>query len=241
MAILHAMSHVYSGRPIGAVVLDLDGTLVHTTVDFSRMKLQLIAELESKGVPKSVMDPSITVTENVERVHSFLASSGRAEEWGVIEILVSGMMERTEMERVRLTRPVEGARGSVLELRRMGLQVGLLTRGSRRYATAAIRYAGLDGIIDELMFRDDHGEREAKPNPIALRRMASRLEVPAEECLMVGDHSIDSTCAHGAGAAFLGVLTGSFSEEDWRRAGCRYVDSVADVPRILSPQDALRA
>ena len=232
------MSRMFSGRPIGAVVLDFDGTLVHSTVDFSRMKLQLMAELEGRGVPKSVMDRSITVTENVGRVHSFLASSGRSGEWKAIETLFSGMMERTEMERVHLTRPVEGARETVLELRQMGLQVGLLTRGSRRYATEAIHHAGLDGIIDEMMFRDDHGEREAKPNPIALRRMAGRLEVPVEECLMVGDHSIDSTCAHGAGAAFLGVLTGSFSEEDWRRAGCRYVDSVVDVPRVISMQDA---
>lgn len=230
------MGHMYFGRPIGAVVLDLDGTLIHSTVDFSLMKVQLIDELKIRGVPTDVMDPSITVTENVDRVHSYLVSSGRSQEWEVVEALVSGMMERAEMERVHLTLPVEGARETALELRRMGLRVGLLTRGSRRYATAAMAYAGLDGIMDELMFRDDHGEREAKPNPLALRRMAGLLEVPVEECLMVGDHSIDSSCAHGAGAAFLGVLTGSFSQEDWCRIGCRYTDSVADVPRFLAPQ-----
>lgn len=223
----------FSGRPIRAVVLDLDGTLVHTTVDFSRMKLRLFAEMESRGVPKNVIDPRITVTENMDRVFSFLSSSGRAEEWKVIDRIAEEMMEATEMERAHLTRPVEGARDAVLMLKRKGLKVGLLTRGSRRYATAALMYAGLDGILEELMFRDDHGEREAKPNPIALRRMAARLKVPVEECLMVGDHNIDRSCADGAGAAFIGVLTGSFTEEDWRRERCHYVNSVADVPQVI--------
>ena len=231
------MSHVYFGRPIRAVVLDFDGTLVHSTVDFSRMKLQLMGELEGKTIPQGFVDQSITVTENVGWIYSHLSSTGRADEWEAVEALISGMMERAEMERVHLTSPVDGSREAVLELRRMGLRVGLLTRGSRRYATAAIGYAGLGGIMDALMFRDDHGEREAKPNPIALRRMARLLDVPVEECLMVGDHSIDSICAAGAGAAFLGVLTGSFSEDDWRQAGCRYVDSVVDVPGALSRAD----
>ncbi len=226
----------FSGRPIEAVILDLDGTLVHTTVDFSRMKVRLFARMEEMGVPKAVMDPSRTVTENMSMVHSYLASSGRIKGWEAIERLAGEMMQQTEMERVHLTRPVDGARESILELRRRGLRVGLLTRGSRLYATAALKQAGLDGILEELMFRDDHGEREAKPNPIALRRIASKLGTNVEKCLMVGDHSIDSTCAAGAGAAFVGVLTGAFDEEDWRRLGCCHViGSVADLPNALGP------
>ena len=216
-------------------MIDLDGTLVHTTVDFSIMKVRLFVEMIDMGIPPAALDQSRTVTENMSMAYSFLADSNRVKEWTAIEELASEMMQRTEMERVRLTRPVEGAREAVLELKRRGLKVGLLTRGSRRYATAALQYAGLDGIFDAMMFRDDYGEREAKPNPIALRRIASKLGTNVEECLMVGDHMIDSNCAAGAGAAFVGVLTGSYDEDDWRRLECCHIiGSVAELPGVLT-------
>ncbi|NLI73885.1 MAG: HAD family hydrolase [Euryarchaeota archaeon] len=223
-----------SGRPIKAVVLDFDGTLVHSTVDFSKMKHKLIDEMRNMGIPKSALDPSITVTENMENIHSFLISSDNSVAWETVECLASEMMENAEMENVHLTRPIKGAKETILKLKHMGFKVGMLTRGSRRYATAAIKYAGLDGIIDKQMFRDDNGEREAKPNPISLHRMANSLGLPVRKCLMVGDHSIDSICANSAGAAFIGVLTGSFTEEDWKQFGCYYTNSVADLPTLLS-------
>jgi len=133
-----------------------------------------------------------------------------------------------------MTRPINGARETILELKDMGYEVGLLTRGSRRYATAAMQVAGLDGILEERLFRDDYPEREAKPNGIALRRIAERLDVRPEECLMVGDHLIDLKCARSANASFAGVLTGAFGDDDWRREGCPCViDSVGEVPSLL--------
>jgi phosphoglycolate phosphatase len=214
--------------------MDLDGTLIHTTVDFTRMKERMIVELEGRGVPRDVMDPRQTVAINMSRVHQHLASTGREAEWGEVEAMVTEMMERTEMEKVHLTRPVDGAREVILELRRRGYRVALLTRGSRRYATAALRYAGLEGLLEEHLFRDDYPEREAKPNGIALRRIAERLGVRPEECLLVGDHSMDLHCARASRGGFAGVLTGAFREEDWRREGCPCViSSVGEVLDLL--------
>lgn len=221
-------------RSVRAVVMDLDGTLIHTTVDFTVMKERMVAELCNRGISPDITDPRQTVAHNMTQVHGFLASRGREEEWDGVEAVVGKMMERTEMEKVHLTRPVDGAREVILALRGRGYRVALLTRGSRRYATAALQYAGLDGLMDEKMFRDDYPEREAKPNGIALRRIARRLEVRPEQCLMVGDHSIDLYCARASDAAFAGVLTGAFKEDDWRREGCPCViGSVGEVPGLL--------
>lgn len=224
-------------RSVRAVIMDLDGTLIHTTVDFSRMKVRMIEALVERGIPPEVMDLRQTVVGNMNAVHEHLVRQGNEGEWKDVEALVGEMMERTEMERVHLTRPVDGARPAMEELRRRGYRVALLTRGSRRYATAALGYAGLDGgLFEELIFRDDYPEREAKPNGIALRRIAERLGVRPEECLMVGDHLIDLACARSSAAGFAGVLTGSFKEADWQREGCPcVVASVAELLDLLGP------
>jgi|GEM_PF-3604827 len=50
------MAPALSGRPLRGVVLDLDGTLVNTTVDFGLMKRRVVASLIAQGIPSSVLD-----------------------------------------------------------------------------------------------------------------------------------------------------------------------------------------
>jgi phosphoglycolate phosphatase len=143
-------------------------------------------------------------------------------------------MDLTEMERVDETVPVDGADACLAALEARGMRVGVLTRGSRPYAMAALRCAGLDGRFDAMVCRDDHPEEEAKPNGKAMRRIASLLDVPPERCLVVGDHLMDLTCARSVSAGFVGVLTGSFKSPDWRANGDpAVIDSVAGLPRFL--------
>jgi phosphoglycolate phosphatase len=219
---------------IKAVVFDLDGTLIVTTVDFRKMKERLISDLVGRGVPPSLLDPKDTIVNNLVRVNGYLRSAGRESEVRELDREVGELMNSTEMERVSETVAVAGARDALREIRRMGLPVGLLTRGSRAYALAALRYSGLGTGFDAMVCRDDYPEPEAKPNGMALRRIAERLGVEAGESLLVGDHKIDLDCAQSAHAPFVGVLTGAFREEDWSRNGdALVISSVAELPRRL--------
>ena len=221
------------GKVIEAVVLDLDGTLIHTTVDFPRMRERLLAELGTRGVPPPFIDPRDTIVSNVARAIGFLRSAGRGEEETELRQRVGRLMDLTEMEKVSETMPVEGAGACLAALKGRGLRTAVLTRGSRRYATEALRYADLDGF-DAMVCRDDHPEEEAKPNGKAMERVALLLGSSPEKCLVVGDHLIDLTCARACSAPFVGVLTGSFRREDWEANGRpRIIDSVADLPALL--------
>lgn len=225
---------IWNGRHIEAVVFDLDGTLIHTTVDFRRMRERLFTELSGRGIPSTWTDPRGTIVSNVERATEYLRSHGRGEEVANLRHAVGQLMDRTEMERVDETTPVKGALECIDSLEANGIRVGILTRGSRAYATAALRYAGLDKRIDKMICRDDHPEEEAKPNGVAMRRMAALLKVEVERCLLVGDHYIDLSCARSASSLFVGVLTGSFKNQDWETHGRPVVvESVADLPALL--------
>jgi phosphoglycolate phosphatase len=221
-------------KGIDAVVFDLDGTLINTTVDFRRMRERLLKVLLDAGIPRTEINTEDTIINNVERATAFLRNNGRGEEERGLRNAVGRMMDLTEMEHVHETTPVDGAGECIRALERNGIKMGVLTRGSRAYATAAVRYAGLDVHRLSMICRDDHPEEEAKPNGVAMNRMSSLIGVPPERCLVVGDHFIDLTCARSASAQFLGVLTGSYKRAEWAAKGDPVIiNSVAELPEFL--------
>ncbi len=67
-----------------------------------------------------------------------------------------------------------------------------------------------------------------------MKRISERLGTPVQDCLLVGDHLIDMTCAQSSSAKFVGVLTGAFGQEDWDHHGCvEVIDSVRSLPELL--------
>jgi phosphoglycolate phosphatase len=228
---------MFRGKRVRGVVLDLDGTLVNTTVDFGLMKQRVATELVSLGIPSSLLDGGRTTAENLDRSVGYLSSHGREGEIGMVRLRLGEVMNRTELERVSGTTAVSGAVECLDRLRARGLRTGLLTRGSRAYALAALRYSGLDMNFDAVVCRDDFPEEEAKPNGKAMTRIVSMMGLRAEECILVGDHAMDLHCARSVSSGFVGVLSGSFGSEDWSRSGCETViESVALLPQLLFDQ-----
>lgn len=231
------MAHALYGRPVRGVVFDLDGTLVNTTVDFGLMKRRVVASLIDQGIPSSVLDGGRTTADNLDRAIAYLTAQGMAARIDEVCRAISEAMNQTELERVSETTAVAGARGCLAELGTAGLRIGLLTRGSRRYALSALDHAGLGFRFDATVCRDDFPEDEAKPNGKAMIRIAGMLGLRPADCVLVGDHAMDLSCARSASAGFIGVLSGTFGSEDWSRHGCDVViDSVGKLPCLLLEQ-----
>ena len=82
----------------------------------------------------------------------------------------------------------------------------------------------------------DHSEYDnAKPSPRAMVEFAEELGVEPSEILYVGDNSTDWMSAHGAGARFVGVRTGSGSDDLWASVdpSIPVIDRAGDVVRLL--------
>ncbi len=222
------------GFAVKGVVFDLDGTLVHTTVDFRVMKARLFRVLAEEGIPSSLLDERMTMARNLALVREHLSGLDQNGITDRISAAVTNSMNRTEMERVHETTAIEGAGDCLRSLIERGIGVGLLTRGSREYALAALHHAGITTPFRAMVCRDDHPEDEAKPNGKAMRRTLALMGLEPCDCLLVGDHAMDRECAIATAVPFVGVLTGSFTEQDWRRIGCdAFIASVAHLPRLL--------
>jgi putative hydrolase of the HAD superfamily len=124
-------------------------------------------------------------------------------------------------------------RETLATLRERGYRLGLLsnTWWAAEWHNADLAAHGLADLIDELVYTSDLPS--SKPHPSVFREVASRLGVPAEACVMIGDRQIDDV----SGARAIGMRA------IWRRNDSGFptsdvapdavVDALAELPDLL--------
>jgi HAD superfamily hydrolase (TIGR01549 family) len=70
-----------------------------------------------------------------------------------------------------------------------------------------------------------------KPYPQPILWVAERMQVPPENCMMVGDTTVDILAGKAAGAQTVGLLCGFGTERELRRAGADLV--LKDLPELI--------
>ncbi len=180
-------------RSVRAVLFDLDGTLVETTIDFPLMRRETLAVAARYGGPPA--DPQ------------------RQDALAVIDQTAAGLSDpapflsevEAVLQAIELTacvgaRPTPGALELLAWLAEQEVCVGIVTRNCREAAVESLRRAGLDCGL--LLTRAD--VPRVKPDPLHLLIAAERLGVPAATTLMVGDHPMDILGGRAAGMRTAG-------------------------------------
>ncbi len=205
-------------KGIKAVGFDLDGTFLKTHVDYVKLGAADRNVLESHGIPFDEVYTETYIKRPRYPIQRWLEAHGRGEEFQSISAEIDRAFTKVEIEFVDEAVPFPGSKECLGELRSMGLKTGLLTRGSLEYAELALDHTGTRDGFDVVMGRDHSFYDNAKPSPVAMREFAELLDVKTSEILYIGDNITDYMSAHGAGALFAGVLTGSGNERMWKDA-----------------------
>ena len=217
---------------VKAFMFDLDGTLIQSAVDFVKLKRETIRRLSELQVPTDELSEKMKTYEIMAKVRQLTASGKLDLSYPEIVAETTLIWNRVELETVRNTERIPGAERALIQLRSKGMCIGVITRGCGDYAAKALRTTRLFSLVDIIIGRDD--TVEAKPNPEPLLRAMSRLGVEAPETVMIGDSVDDAACAHKAGVAFIGVLTGLSDATALKRIGCiRVLKSVEDLTTLL--------
>ncbi len=86
---------------------------------------------------------------------------------------------------------------------KVGLRVGVITTLgaglSSAQGLALLQNAGLAGFLDPNGFVSDHDAGAAKPDPAIYRFAASKIGVPIDRCLFVGENLVEVIGALAAG------------------------------------------
>ena len=191
---------------IKAVGFDMDGTFMHTKVDYPKLARVVYDEFESLGVPEDIL-----ITDNykltMDRGIEWLRTHGGSEHIPGINERIGRRATEIEMENAAIAVPYPGAVEVLDMLIGKGYKVGILTRGGRRYATTVLGEAGV-----------------------------LALGVRSREILYIGDGIVDYMTADASGASFIGVETGPNSAEMWRRKvgkDVRTIPSVASLAEMI--------
>ena len=197
-----------------AVCFDMDGTLLGTKPRYDLMTQIIFDEYARLGVPKELMTKGGN-TFDLEEGGRWIIENISREEYDAIGVRTNPQMLALEMEGLAEAEEFPGVRELLIELREKGYRTGVLTRGGRSYADRALALFDMTQYLDGVIARDDYDESEAKPNPIAMDRLAEMLGVRSDEILYMGDHKMDYVCARDAGSGFIGVTSGTHTEADW--------------------------
>jgi HAD superfamily hydrolase (TIGR01549 family) len=194
-----------SGRAVGAVVFDMDGTLTHSPLDFDAIRREI-------GLP---VEPRTPILEAIARMGA--AERSRAET----------ILHRHE-ERAALSCELQEHALEVLaNLRQRRIPIGLLTRNSRRSVDQVLARHGLR--FDCVHTREDG---PIKPSPDALLSMCRRWSVPPAASWMVGDYLFDVQAGRAAGLRTV-LLIDDRPPPDYADQADHVIRCLSELPGLL--------
>ena len=128
-------------------------------------------------------------------------------------------------------RPLPGAVALLRHLTEVGAPWAIATSGRRE--TAGPTLVALEVPDGVPVITRDMVER-AKPDPDLFLAAAQALDLPIEDCVVVGDSVWDLLAARRARALGVGLLSGGYGKEELERAGAfRVYEDPADLRRHL--------
>ncbi len=217
--------------PPGAVLFDLDGTLVDTVG--TRIDAWLVA-LEEAGFPttRDRLAPLIGVDgKRLAREIAALAGvsldDGRAES---IDQRSGEVYERLNQS----PRPLPGVRELVRAIEARRLPWAIATSSRKAQVATSVAALGLD---EEPRIVDASNVKHAKPEPDLLLLAASQVGVEPARCWYIGDATWDMVAAVAAGMIPIGVTAGAAVDE----AGLRAAGAAAVVETLTELTDPLAA
>jgi phosphoglycolate phosphatase len=208
-----------------AALFDLDGTLVHTHIDFSAMKGAVLAIAAEAGVDTEELRDrdSLAIVRDVRgrlgaEAPRFVAKCEAA-------------MVACELAALGGAEEAYDAGAFLAWLRARQVRIGIVTRNSGAAVGMLLRRIRLPH--DVLLTRDD--VPRTKPDPVHLQMALERLGADRAEAVMVGDHHMDIVAGRAAGVRSIAIAHGKLDETSF--ASCppdSFVRSFAELRAVVA-------
>jgi HAD superfamily hydrolase (TIGR01509 family) len=208
----------------GALIFDLDGTLVDTVYAHVFAWQRALTE---EGMPIDGW-----------RIHRRIGMSGGLFTRAVAREVGRDLSE-SEIEAIQNRhgaifrellpdrRPLPGAVDLLADLRARGIVHGIATSGRRPEIDLSLDVLG---VPEDLVVIDRGNVARAKPEPDLFLACAAALAVVPAQCYVVGDAVWDLLAARRAGMLSIGLLSGGYGTDELLQAGAfRVYADAADL------------
>ncbi len=207
-------------RMIRAVVFDFDGTLVDSTESIFReyqrvVEIMGLREISYGEFRRELGKPWDKVLETL---------------WPGVDVGEFSIVYRQEKEETELLAHVPEA------LRELGrrFRLALLTSRGEKTLYRILGESGISKETFEVILHKDSLHAH-KPDPEALHHLLRLMRLKPGEAVYVGDSVVDAACAKAAGVAFVGVLTGGATREEFEGLCVSHViSSMEELPALIA-------
>lgn len=206
-----------------AILFDLDGTLVDTAY-------QHVSAWSAALKAADIVVPSW-------KIHRRIGMSGKLLVRQVVREHGStrGKLDIEQLEKkhdiffrklLSTVRPLPGAQKLLARLTRLGVRWAIATTGGTEQTTKLLRAVRIP--VKTLVTGDD--VEKAKPSPDIFVTAATRLNMPIDHCIIVGDSIWDMLAAARRRALAVGVLSGGYGKAELEESGAfRVYADPADI------------
>ena len=222
----------------GAVVWDLDGTLVDSAADIAASLNRLLVEndldaLDEDRVRNMIGEGVAVLIRRGFEAHGVTPDGTR------LERLVERFLVIYAEAATASTSLFPGAREALKTLSDAGLRQAICTNKPEAITRQVLDGLGIAEYFGVVVGGDTLPRN--KPDPLPLRTVLAGLGVTPEQALMVGDSAIDVRMAHAAGVAVAFVSFGYGPEPpDSHRPDYR-IDTFSGLPAVVAGHSAGQA
>ncbi|MBI9099597.1 MAG: HAD family hydrolase [Spirochaetaceae bacterium] len=201
-----------------AVIFDLDGTLLNTIDDLADSMNQVLHE---NSLPEHDRDKYFYFVGNGARK---LVERALPEGWGdekSVEKFLNRYREVYGERWNRKTRLYSGIEDLLLKLRELQIPLAILSNKPHKDVLKVVAH-----YFDNTLFSVIAGQKEHlphKPSPDGVFLILKELNVLRENCLFVGDSSVDMQTAVNGGLKAVGVSWGFRSVKELREYGADFI------------------
>lgn len=223
-----------------AILFDLDGTLIDSTdlilqcfkhswervCGFTHTRDSLVRTF---GTPlRAAMQRLLDTAKTTENQRGPAGLDGE-----IIDELLTEYRSYNAANHDLLARPFEGTGKVLVELRRRGYLIAVVTSKGRELGLRGLRLCSLDGLIDSAVFLEDTDVHKPHPEPIlaALRLLSE----PSHAAAYVGDSRHDIVAARAAGVRAVAALWGPAPRSELESERPDFIaESITDLLEIFN-------
>lgn len=231
----------WKGRPLQALLFDLDGTLVDSA---GAVAQALDRALGEQGLPALARGQARSwigrgAPTLVARALAHLEQPPGVEAARLVQRYEALYREMLIFDELRVP-AFAGAAEGLRRLQGEGLRLAVVTNCAQSLAMELLQRAGLSHWIDVVVGGDSGAPRKPAAQPLLYACQA--LDVEPSQALMVGDSAVDLQAARAAGMPVVCVPYGYAEGADPRALPCDgFVDTLAGLPALLASGRATRA
>jgi phosphoglycolate phosphatase len=215
------------------VMIDLDGTLIHTAPDLANCANRMLRELGRAEWPiEKVMT---WIGNGVPRlVKRALTGEMMAEPETTLYDRALPIFQKHYAAGVsELSRPFPGVVEGLGRLQAAGYQLACITNKAEAFTIPLLKNLGLHGYFRLILSGDSLPKQ--KPDPLPLQHACRHFGITPDHGVLVGDSSNDVQAARAAGMPVICVTYGYNHGHDIRESGPdAVVDSLAEVAQYLT-------